>query len=57
MEDLCGHIGVRAVAVQQLAGDGHAGLAQLGDAGVEQRSCVCWALQVSGVLGRRARPS
>ncbi len=28
VEDLCGDIGVRAVAVQQLAGDRDAGLAQ-----------------------------
>ena len=50
MEDFYGDVCVRAVAVQQFAGNRDAGLAQFGDAGVEQRSGLYWALEVSGVF-------
>jgi hypothetical protein len=44
VEDLCGDIGVRAVAVQQLTRDRRADFAEFGDAGVEQRLRVFGAL-------------
>ena len=50
VQDLRGDVGVRAVAVHELAGDGHAGFAELGEAGLEQGFTVCGALEVGGVL-------
>jgi len=57
VHDLCCDVGVRAVAVQELPGDGHPGFVQFGDARLEQRLRVRGALEVGGVPRRRARPS
>jgi hypothetical protein len=47
---------VRAVAAQELPGDGHAGFAQFGDARLEQRLRVGEILEVGSVLaGKHVR--